>query len=226
MPQTGLCGAARGGVYEKRPHRICRSRLVLPLSGCSSRWRRWFGGAMRCCRCCRSTPARSTRRFMTVRHLRARIVEITGNRPIDTLTGAHPCPKRWRRFPHRPATGNSLAKLAGGIFDTPALLAPRTTCATTGTCGRLRQRWTRYGGAETSVPALTCQSPLRTLRPGRPGEKAAISGSGFCADPADRRRGALQRAAPAHAPAWGRGGAGGASLARRLSEPALCGEMM
>lgn len=67
-------------------------------------------------------------RFMTAEHLRARIVEITGNEPIDTLTGAEPIgPKKMSEvFLIAPATGNSLAKLAGGIFDTPALLGAKS----------------------------------------------------------------------------------------------------
>ena len=66
-------------------------------------------------------------RFMTAEHLRARIVEITGNEPIDTLAGAEPIgPKKMTDvFLIAPATGNSLAKLAGGIYDTPALLGAR-----------------------------------------------------------------------------------------------------
>ena len=65
-------------------------------------------------------------RFMTAEHLRARIVEITGNEPIDT--GAEPIgPKKMTDvFLIAPATGNSLAKLAGGIYDTPALLGAKS----------------------------------------------------------------------------------------------------
>ena len=67
-------------------------------------------------------------RFMTAEHLRARIVEITGNKPIDTLAGAEPLgPKKMTDvFLIAPATGNSLAKLAGGIYDTPALLGAKS----------------------------------------------------------------------------------------------------
>ena len=67
-------------------------------------------------------------RFMTAEHLRARIVEITGNEPIDTLAGAEPIgPKKMTDvFLIAPATGNSLAKLASGIFDTPALLGAKS----------------------------------------------------------------------------------------------------
>ena len=67
-------------------------------------------------------------RFMTAEHLRARIVEITGNEPIDTLSGAEPIgPKKMTDvFLIAPATGNSLAKLAGGIYDTPALLGAKS----------------------------------------------------------------------------------------------------
>ena len=67
-------------------------------------------------------------RFMTAEHLRARIVEITGNEPIDTLAGAEPIgPKKMTDvFLIAPATGNSLAKLAGGIYDTPDLLGAKS----------------------------------------------------------------------------------------------------
>ena len=67
-------------------------------------------------------------RFMTAEHLRARIVEITGNEPVDTLAGAEPIgPKKMTDvFLIAPATGNSLAKLAGGIYDTPALLGAKS----------------------------------------------------------------------------------------------------
>ena len=67
-------------------------------------------------------------RFMTAEHLRARIVEITGNEPIDTLAGAEPIgPKKMTDVVLiAPATGNSLAKLAGGIYDTPALLGAKS----------------------------------------------------------------------------------------------------
>ena len=67
-------------------------------------------------------------RFMTAEHLRARIVEITGNEPIDTLAGAEPIgPKKMTDvFLIAPATGNSLAMLAGGIYDTPALLGAKS----------------------------------------------------------------------------------------------------
>ena len=67
-------------------------------------------------------------RFMTAEHLRTRIVEITGNEPIDTLAGAEPIgPKKMTDvFLIAPATGNSLAKLAAGIYDTPVLLGAKS----------------------------------------------------------------------------------------------------
>ncbi len=67
-------------------------------------------------------------RFMTAEHLRARIVEITGNEPIDTLAGAEPIgPKKMTDvFLIAPSTGNSLAKLAAGIYDTPVLLGAKS----------------------------------------------------------------------------------------------------
>ncbi len=67
-------------------------------------------------------------RFMTALHLRERIREITGKDPIDSLACAEPIgPKRLCDvYLIAPATGNSLAKLAGGQFDTPALLGAKS----------------------------------------------------------------------------------------------------
>ncbi len=67
-------------------------------------------------------------RFMTAEHLRARIVEITGNEPIDSLVGAEPIGPRKMSDVYliAPATGNSLSKLANGQFDTPALLGAKS----------------------------------------------------------------------------------------------------
>lgn len=67
-------------------------------------------------------------RFMTAEHLRGRVVEITGHEPIDTLTAAEPIgPKKMSDvYLIAPATGNSLAKLANGVFDTPALLGAKS----------------------------------------------------------------------------------------------------
>lgn len=67
-------------------------------------------------------------RFMTAEHLRSRIVDITGHEPIDTMTGAEPIgPKRMSDlYLIAPATGNSLAKLAGGVYDTPVLLGAKS----------------------------------------------------------------------------------------------------
>lgn len=67
-------------------------------------------------------------RFMTAEHLRGRVVEITGHEPIDTLTAAEPIgPKRMSDvYLIAPATGNSLAKLVNGVFDTPALLGAKS----------------------------------------------------------------------------------------------------
>lgn len=67
-------------------------------------------------------------RFMTARHLRERIHEITGHDPIDSLVCAEPIgPKHLcDLYLMAPATGNSLAKLANGQFDTPALLGAKS----------------------------------------------------------------------------------------------------
>ena len=67
-------------------------------------------------------------RFMAAHELRERIQQITGQPPIDTLTGAEPIgPKRMCDvFVIAPATGCSLSKLANGQFDTPALLGAKS----------------------------------------------------------------------------------------------------
>ena len=67
-------------------------------------------------------------RFMTAETLRSRIVEVTGQQPIDTLTDAEPIgPKQMCDiYVMAPATGNSLSKLVNGQFDTPALLGAKS----------------------------------------------------------------------------------------------------
>jgi len=67
-------------------------------------------------------------RFMTAEHLHARIREITGKAPIESLVCAEPIgPKQMcDLFLMAPATGNSLSKLVNGQFDTPALLGAKS----------------------------------------------------------------------------------------------------
>lgn len=67
-------------------------------------------------------------RFMTAEHLRERLREITGKEPLDSLAAAEPIgPKRMCDvYLIAPATGNSLAKLVNGQFDTPALLGAKS----------------------------------------------------------------------------------------------------
>lgn len=67
-------------------------------------------------------------RFMTADHLRERLASIAGRQPIETLPAAEPIgPKKMTDlYLIAPATGNSLAKLVNGIFDTPALLGAKS----------------------------------------------------------------------------------------------------
>lgn len=67
-------------------------------------------------------------RFMTAQHLHERLRAITGRDPIETLQEAEPIgPKKMTDvYLIAPATGNTLAKLANGIFDTPALLGAKS----------------------------------------------------------------------------------------------------
>ena len=65
---------------------------------------------------------------MTAKHLHERLRAITGHEPIETLQDAEPIgPKKMTDlYIIAPATGNTLAKLANGIFDTPALLGAKS----------------------------------------------------------------------------------------------------
>ncbi|MBP3648502.1 MAG: dipicolinate synthase subunit B [Clostridia bacterium] len=67
-------------------------------------------------------------RFMTAKHLHEKLQAITGKTPIETLQDAEPIgPKKMTDvYMIAPATGNTLAKLANGIFDTPALLGAKS----------------------------------------------------------------------------------------------------
>lgn len=65
-------------------------------------------------------------RFYKVDDLKSEILEITEGTPIiNSITGAEPAgPKKlFDIVVVAPCTGNSLAKLANGIIDTPALMA-------------------------------------------------------------------------------------------------------
>lgn len=67
-------------------------------------------------------------RFMTAREVHDRLKAATGRDPIETLQAAEPIgpSKMTDVYVIAPATGNTLAKLANGIFDTPALLGAKS----------------------------------------------------------------------------------------------------
>ena len=67
-------------------------------------------------------------RFMEACHLRQRLKDITGNEPIDTIQAAEPIgPKKMTDvFLISPASGNTIAKLVNGIYDTPVLLGAKS----------------------------------------------------------------------------------------------------
>ncbi|NLV59639.1 MAG: dipicolinate synthase subunit B [Clostridiales bacterium] len=67
-------------------------------------------------------------RFQTAQSIWERALEITGREPFTTLQQVEPIgPKRLTdAYVIAPATGNSLAKLANGIYDTPALLGAKS----------------------------------------------------------------------------------------------------
>lgn len=66
-------------------------------------------------------------RFGTAEKMREDIEEITGHKIIDTIMGAEPIgPKEYLdAMVIAPCTGNTLAKLANGITDSPVLMAAK-----------------------------------------------------------------------------------------------------
>lgn len=66
-------------------------------------------------------------RFGTAEKMREDIEEITGHKIIDTIMGAEPIgPKGYfDAMVIAPCTGNTLAKLANGITDSPVLMAAK-----------------------------------------------------------------------------------------------------
>ncbi len=67
-------------------------------------------------------------RFLTAQAVWDRATAITGHEPLTTLQQVEPLgPKRVTDvYVIAPATGNTLAKLAAGIFDTPVLLGAKS----------------------------------------------------------------------------------------------------
>ena len=67
-------------------------------------------------------------RFMTAQEAVATFAEITGKRPLATLAAVEPIgPKKLLdALVIAPCTGNTLAKLAAGIADTPVTLAAKS----------------------------------------------------------------------------------------------------
>jgi len=68
-------------------------------------------------------------RFGTAAQLKKTLVEITHNKIITTIVEAEPCgPKKlFDALVIAPCTGNTMAKLAHGITDTPVLMAAKAT---------------------------------------------------------------------------------------------------
>ncbi len=67
-------------------------------------------------------------RFLSAQAVWDRATAITGHKPLITLQQVEPIgPKRMTDvYVIAPATGNTLAKLANGIFDTPVLLGAKS----------------------------------------------------------------------------------------------------
>ena len=85
-------------------------------------------------RCCEITPILSFHaaaldtRFGEAAMWRAQLNELTGHEPIDTVTAAEPIgPKKmFDILVVAPCTGNTLAKLAHSIIDTPVTMAVKS----------------------------------------------------------------------------------------------------
>jgi len=66
-------------------------------------------------------------RYTTAADFRRKVEQITGKKVIDNIVGAEPIgpQKQFDIVVIAPCTGNSLAKLANGITDTPVLMAAK-----------------------------------------------------------------------------------------------------
>jgi len=75
------------------------------------------------------TVAQTDTRFTTAADLRKRLQEATGFEPVDDMLGAEPLgqKKTFDAFVIAPCTGNTLAKLANAINDSPVLMAAKGT---------------------------------------------------------------------------------------------------
>ena len=75
-----------------------------------------------------SFAARQDSRFGTGDHWRQRLQEVTGHPVLDSLQGVEPLGPRQlaQGLVVAPCTGNTLAKLAAGISDTPVTMAAKS----------------------------------------------------------------------------------------------------
>ena len=114
-------------VLKRNADRSRFYRLVLHLQ-------KSISGTQKLSNCCGSvqtvfsTAAASTdSRFGSAESFYRRAEEITGNKPMMTISEAEPIgPKNlFDALVILPCTGNTLAKLANGITDTPALMAAK-----------------------------------------------------------------------------------------------------
>lgn len=73
--------------------------------------------------------AHTDTRFTTAADLKRRLREATGFDPVDDMLGAEPLgqKKTFDAFVIAPCTGNTLAKLANAINDSPVLMAAKGT---------------------------------------------------------------------------------------------------
>lgn len=68
-------------------------------------------------------------RFATAAELRERLAELTGRAPIDSIVDAEPTgqQKTFDAFVVAPCTGNTMARLANAVTDSPVLMAAKGT---------------------------------------------------------------------------------------------------
>ena len=146
---------------------------------------------------CRCTDTR----FGTAAELAAAVERLTGKAPIDSVVKAEPIgPKGLLDIlVIAPCTGNTLAKLAGGITDTAVTMAAKA---------HLRN-------GRPVVIALATNDGLSALRSGRSEKEALLSDGGFLPAGGDHRRSSGGPPAPAPAALTAEADTGGGDDLRR-----------
>lgn len=126
--------SARASVIADKSLSLKETQIGVAFTGSFCTYKKAFLELQKLSNCCGSvqtvfsTAAASTdSRFGSAESFYRRAEEITGNKPMMTISEAEPIgPKNlFDALVILPCTGNTLAKLANGITDTPALMAAK-----------------------------------------------------------------------------------------------------